>query len=81
MFSVKNKHIVVTGASGVLGSTISVALAKSGAHLTLLGRNEQKLKITEEKVKVYGGKYLVRQWPGNNPGTLSISVPWVLFSH
>jgi NAD(P)-dependent dehydrogenase (short-subunit alcohol dehydrogenase family) len=58
MFSVKNKHIIVTGASGVLGSSISVALAKSGAHLTILGRNEQKLKITEEKIKVYGGKYL-----------------------
>lgn len=57
MFSVKNKQFIVTGASGVLGSAISVALAKSGANLAILGRSEQKLKVTEEKIKVYGGNH------------------------
>ena len=58
MFSVKNKHFIVTGASGVLGTAISVALAKSGANLAILGRNEQKIKVTLEKIKVFGGNHL-----------------------
>jgi len=58
MFSVKNKHFIVTGASGILGTAISIALAKSGANLAILGRNEQKLKVTEEKIKVFGGNHL-----------------------
>lgn len=58
MFSVKSKQFIVTGASGVLGSAISVALAKSGANLAILGRNEQKLKVTEEKIKIFGGNHL-----------------------
>lgn len=44
MFTVKDKTILVTGASGVIGSAISVALAKKGAKLILLGRNPEKLQ-------------------------------------
>jgi NAD(P)-dependent dehydrogenase (short-subunit alcohol dehydrogenase family) len=57
MFSVKNRYFIVTGASGVLGSAISVALAKSGANLAILGRNEQKLKVTLESINVFGGNH------------------------
>ena len=58
MFSVKNKHIIVTGASGVIGSTISVSLAKDGAKLTILGRSAEKLQVTEELIKTYTNDYL-----------------------
>jgi len=57
MFSVKNKLFIVTGASGVIGTAISVALAKSGANLAILGRNEQKLQLTLGKINVYGGNH------------------------
>jgi NAD(P)-dependent dehydrogenase (short-subunit alcohol dehydrogenase family) len=57
MFSVKDKYFIVTGASGVLGSAISVALAKSGANLAILGRNEQKLNDTLEKINAFGGNH------------------------
>jgi NAD(P)-dependent dehydrogenase (short-subunit alcohol dehydrogenase family) len=50
MFSVKDKKIIVTGASGVIGSAISVALTKGGARLAILGRSEKKLKVTESKI-------------------------------
>lgn len=56
MFSVKNKNIIVTGASGVLGSAISLALAKKGARIAVLGRNPEKVQITlEELNKISSG--------------------------
>ena len=58
MFLAKNKHILITGASGVIGSTIAIALAKSGAILVLLGRNEKKLKAVWEKANSFGSKHL-----------------------
>ena len=44
LFSLENKVAIVTGAYGHLGSSISKALAAFGAHVILVGRNEQKLK-------------------------------------
>lgn len=54
MFSVKGKTIVVTGASGVIGSAVSVALAKKGAQVVILGRNKEKLHSTFLKISEYG---------------------------
>lgn len=58
MFSVKNKTIIVTGASGIIGSAISVALAKEGARIIALGRNEEKLQAAFEKLSVFGNNHL-----------------------
>ena len=57
MFSVKDRCFIVTGASGVIGSAISIAMAKSGANLAILGRNEQKLKVTLGSINVFGGNH------------------------
>lgn len=46
MFSVKNRNIVVTGASGIIGSTIAIELAQKGARIVVLGRNYEKLQNT-----------------------------------
>ena len=58
MFSVKNKNIIVTGASGVIGSAISAALAKNGARLAILGRSENKLQNTFNKINKFGTEHL-----------------------
>lgn len=58
MFSVKNKTIIVTGASGVIGSAVSEALAEKGAQMVLLGRNEKKLQETFGKISQTGGNHL-----------------------
>ncbi|HKI88884.1 MAG TPA: SDR family oxidoreductase [Draconibacterium sp.] len=58
MFSVKSKTIIVTGASGVIGSAISVALAKKGARIVALGRDKKKLQATFEKLSVFGNHHL-----------------------
>ncbi|HSH19082.1 MAG TPA: SDR family NAD(P)-dependent oxidoreductase, partial [Draconibacterium sp.] len=58
MFSVKNKNIVITGGSGVIGSAISVALAQNGATVVLLGRNKQKLQYAFDKIAAYGQHHM-----------------------
>lgn len=47
-FSVKDKVIVVTGATGVLGHSFITALAEEKATVGVLGRNE---KVANERVK------------------------------
>jgi len=42
-FSLKNKVIVITGATGVLGESFVKAVAEAGAKLALLGRNKERL--------------------------------------
>lgn len=50
-FSLKNKVIVVTGATGVLGKSFVQALAEAGAKIAVLGRNEAKAieRVNEAK--------------------------------
>ncbi len=40
----KLRHIVITGASGEIGSALAVSYASTGMHLTLSGRNVSKLQ-------------------------------------
>ncbi len=40
VFSLQNKVIVVTGATGILGESFVTGLSDMGAHVILLGRNE-----------------------------------------
>ena len=51
MFSVRGKNIVITGASGVIGSTIAVKLSAEGARVALLGRNQNKLQQVFDQLK------------------------------
>ena len=47
----KDKIAVVTGAGGTLCSEIAIFLAKEGAKVFLVGRSEDKLLKTAEKIK------------------------------
>ncbi len=51
----ENKIAVVTGAGGTLCSEIALALACWGAKVFLVGRSEDKLIKTAEKIKEKGG--------------------------
>ncbi len=44
IISLKNKNALVGGSSGGLGKAIALQLAESGATVTLMARNEEKLK-------------------------------------
>lgn len=42
--SLRGRHCLVTGGSGALGSAIAADMARAGARVTLVGRNEPRLR-------------------------------------
>lgn len=47
---------IVTGASRGLGKAMAIAIGGSGAHVTCVARNEEKLKETVAQIEAAGGK-------------------------
>ena len=58
LFSVKDKVVVITGGTGVLGRCIAEHLAEEGAHVVILGRNAQLGESIAEKIRKEGGDAL-----------------------
>ena len=58
LFSVKDKVIVLTGGSGILGSCMAEHLAREDAIVVILDRNEVTGKALEDNIKKSGGKAL-----------------------
>jgi NAD(P)-dependent dehydrogenase (short-subunit alcohol dehydrogenase family) len=56
IFSVKDKVIVVTGGTGVLGHSFINALAQEGAIVGVLGRNEEIAAQRVKEIVQRGGK-------------------------
>ncbi|MBP7700931.1 SDR family oxidoreductase [Candidatus Woesebacteria bacterium] len=54
--NLKNKTIIVTGASDGIGREIAVRLAKDEANLILLSRDEKKLKLVQKEISKIGSK-------------------------
>lgn len=52
----KDKVVVVTGGSSGIGKGICLSLAKEGAILFILGRNETNLKATVSEIEKDGGR-------------------------
>lgn len=50
------KVVIITGASGGIGAACALDFAKSNAKLTLVGRNEEKLKKVAEQCKKASGQ-------------------------
>lgn len=56
MFSLKDKAIIVTGGTGVLGSAFVNAIVAQGASVAIIGRNEMKGKFKAEEAIATGGR-------------------------
>lgn len=52
METVKNKHILIVGATGGIGSAVAKLLAGSGAQLFLAGRNSEKLAALAKELNL-----------------------------
>ncbi|XP_041973998.1 3-oxoacyl-[acyl-carrier-protein] reductase, chloroplastic-like [Aricia agestis] len=57
--SFANKVVLVVGASSGIGAATAVAFAKEGAHVVLVGRNEEKLKSVSAQCEKVGKKPLI----------------------
>lgn len=56
IFSLEDKIIVFTGATGVLGSSICHYLSNQGAQLILIGRTKEKIDQLKKSINNSGGK-------------------------
>lgn len=55
-FNLKNKNIIVTGASSGIGRDCAIEFAKLGANLILLGRNHERLTNVYTEVEKFSHK-------------------------
>ncbi len=58
LFSVKDKVVVITGGTGVLGKAIALHLAEEGAKVVILGRKEEVGNKIVNEIKSKGGEAL-----------------------
>jgi NAD(P)-dependent dehydrogenase (short-subunit alcohol dehydrogenase family) len=58
LFSLENKVIVITGATGILGESFSLAVAAAGAKVAILGRNKEKAQERVKAITEAGGEAL-----------------------
>ncbi len=56
LFDIENKIIVISGATGVLGSAMAEYLAGEGANIVILGRNSDKVTTLVDTISASGGK-------------------------
>ena len=59
MESLKEKNILISGATGGIGSRTAKLLAASGANIFLAGRNREKLAATAKELGLSDNKYCV----------------------
>lgn len=55
-FSLNGKVVVITGATGVLGASFCSAIAKAGARVVVMGRNEQRAQKRVADITNAGGE-------------------------
>ncbi len=58
LFCIDGRVIVITGATGILGKAMVHHFAEEGAHVVILGRNQQVGKQLENDVNAAGGSAL-----------------------
>ncbi|HID36855.1 MAG TPA: SDR family NAD(P)-dependent oxidoreductase [Ghiorsea sp.] len=57
-YGLKDKVILVTGASDGLGRAVAAALGEEGANVLILGRKDVELEVTQARIEALGGRCL-----------------------
>lgn len=68
---IKNKTVLITGASYGIGESLAYVLAKSGANLILIARTAEKLEAIKHEIEMNGGEK-VRTFPVDLTKTVQI---------
>ncbi|MCP1146784.1 SDR family NAD(P)-dependent oxidoreductase [Lysinibacillus endophyticus] len=66
LFNIREKVVIITGASEGIGKEISLFLSKLGAHVVLIARNEKKLALLAQEIKDNEGKVTIKPYDLNN---------------
>jgi NAD(P)-dependent dehydrogenase (short-subunit alcohol dehydrogenase family) len=56
LFTLQNKTAVITGGTGVLGTSMAKALAMAGAHVVIIGRRKEAGQTIVDEIQKAGGK-------------------------
>lgn len=74
----KNKVVIITGASSGIGKATAMKLAKEGASVVLCARSEDELKKLKDKIENNGGKALVVKTDVTQPADFENAVSQTL---
>lgn len=74
----KNKVVLITGASSGIGKATAKKLAKEGASVALCARSEDKLKKLKAKIEKDGGKAMVIKTDVTKPSDFENAVSKIL---
>ncbi|RZK47766.1 MAG: SDR family NAD(P)-dependent oxidoreductase, partial [Hymenobacter sp.] len=58
-FSLHDKVVIITGATGVLGESMSLAVAEAGARVVIMGRHAGRAEARAAAIRAAGGEALV----------------------
>ena len=78
----RGKRAIVCGSTQGIGKAVAMELALLGAHVTLVARNEEKLKLVQQWLSKSGGQqhhYIVADF--NYPDQLKIKIEEYIRSH
>lgn len=78
--NLKQKVVIVTGASRGLGKAIALALAKEGASLALIARTKTELESITDSAKALGAKAMVISADLRKPEEITNAIQQVLES-
>ncbi len=56
MTDLKGKTALVTGSTSGIGEATAIALAARGAHVLVVGRDEQRAKAVVAEIEGFGGR-------------------------
>ena len=77
-YNLKNKIILITGASKGIGKSISTKLAQNGAKVVLLSRSIEELKKVHEELKSTGLQSVYKQTDVSNIDDLKCAVDYTI---
>ena len=55
-FEIKNKNVLITGATSGIGEATAIDLAKKGANIFFIARNNLKAQNLSDKIELISGK-------------------------
>ncbi len=77
MFSIQNKTVIITGATGLVGRTLSKSFSALGAKLILVGRCPDKLSSLKDSINTSGAEIATLCVDFNEAGAAHLIIDYV----